>query len=418
MRRTKLITALLLSALTLCSCSENEANTGAIEDKISFSWWGNDVRHMYTMDGVDRFMESHPGISVKTKYGIWSGFETRNQVWMESKTEADVMQINYSWLLQYSQDGDGYYDMYKLGDIIDLSVYSEDYLEYGIMDGKLNALPIAMNTPTVYYNETIYEKYGLDIPKTWDDLFNAAKVLSKDDIYVLGIAKKQAIIMMYSYYEQLTGKAAFDREGNFLLDYKDMEEILKFYKKLIDEKVLQPIDDFGKGSFVDGTISGTIIWVSDAGNYCTALEDGKGKPVLGSYPTMEDAKASGRYMKPATMYAISANTKHPEEAAKLVDYLVNDSGFALLQGTEKGVPVSSKAIETLKNKDALGTYEYEASKAMAEDAELMNVLYPAMENDNALEVFRNNVLDYLFDKRELEEVAKDICDGIKQAISK
>lgn len=410
------LAALLAGCIALSGCSQNNHTDNDSRTNIAFSWWGNDVRHMYTMDGVDLFMEKNKDISVDINYGIWTGYEIKNKVWMKSKTEADVMQINYSWLFDYSGDGEGYYDLNKLSDIIDLSKYDETILSYGTQEGKLNAIPIAMNTPTVYFNEAIYEKYGLEIPKTWDDCFKVAKVLSKDNIYVFGIAKKQAIVMLYAYYEQLTGKKAFDEDGKFLLKEEDIQEILIFYKKLIDEKVLQPIDDYAKAAFVNGELSGTIIWVSDAGNYCNALQDAGGKPVLGTYPTMAGAKSTGKYMKPATLYAISANTEHPEEAAKLLDFLVNDGEFALMQGTEKGVPVSEKALAALNDNNALGTFEYEASQAMKEQAGEMEILYPAYENDAALNAFKDNALEYLYDKVELDIIAEKICEDIRAAL--
>ena len=100
------------------------------------------------------------------------------------------MQINVGWLSQYSADGNGYYDLEKLSGLIDLSNFSEDILKYGRRNGKLNAIPIAMNAETVYINKTLYERCGLGIPKTWDDLFAAAKVMSKDGIYPMSGAAK------------------------------------------------------------------------------------------------------------------------------------------------------------------------------------------------------------------------------------
>ena len=39
-------------------------------------------------------------------------------------------------------------------------------------NGKLNALPIAFNSYEFYYNALIWEKYNLEFPESWDDLFN------------------------------------------------------------------------------------------------------------------------------------------------------------------------------------------------------------------------------------------------------
>ena len=69
------------------------------------------------------------------------------------------MQINYGWLSQYSPDGEGYYDLYQLSDYIDLSGYSQADLDFGTVNGKLNALPIAYNSTVTFYNKDIFDKY-------------------------------------------------------------------------------------------------------------------------------------------------------------------------------------------------------------------------------------------------------------------
>ena len=125
---------------------------------------GNDARHAYTMDGVDEFQKQNPDIDVEYHYGDWNGYEKRMQVWMKSHTETDVMQINYAWLDTYSRDGSGYYDLYQLKDYIDLDNFTKEDLAFGEKNGKLNAIPIAFNTSTVYYNKKIYDAYGLSLP--------------------------------------------------------------------------------------------------------------------------------------------------------------------------------------------------------------------------------------------------------------
>ena len=101
----------------------------------------------------------------------------RKQVWMISQTETEVMQINYAWLDTYSRDGSGYYDLYQLKDYIDLDNFTKEDLAFGEKNGKLNAIPIAFNTSTVYYNKKIYDAFGLSLPESWDDYFKAAKML-------------------------------------------------------------------------------------------------------------------------------------------------------------------------------------------------------------------------------------------------
>ena len=170
MRKAILPLLLIVVTLFLSGCGNNTVITANSEQiNLSLSWWGNDVRHEYTLAAVKEFERQHPEINVVCHYSDWSGYQKRSDALMASNTEADVMLINYAWIQQYSPDGDTYYDINLLTDYIDLSNFSPDELDFGMQEGKLNALPTALNTQTVYINKTIYDQYGLDVPQTWDD---------------------------------------------------------------------------------------------------------------------------------------------------------------------------------------------------------------------------------------------------------
>lgn len=409
-------------AVTGCSLADSGSNqnTETLEPptSISFSWWGNDNRHEYTMNGISIFEEQNPSIKVKKGYGVWQGFEKRMQVAMESHTESDVMQINYAWLDQYSSDGNGFYDLYKLSDYIDLSNFSENDLQYGIKEGKLNALPIAFNSYEFYYNKKIWDKYGLEFPENWDDVFAAAEVMKEDGIYPFGFVKKQAFMVAISWFEQTKGKYVFTESGQLNIDENELGEMISFYCKMIDEKVMIPVDDFDKAKFSDGKVAATLCWVSDAGNYCKALEGKGGEPGIGGYIIPKQAKLSGWYIKPATMYAISSYSEHPEEAAMLIDFLINSPDMAALQMSEKGVPVSKTARETLQNiPNSEMEYEFMASKYMNENIDKLEVIKPIMENDEIISAFKEYGDEYIYDKMTLEECSENLYSVIKKVIN-
>ena len=43
-------------------------------------------------------------------------------------------------------------------------------------DGKMYTLPFSKSTEVLYYNKTFFDAHGLQLPKTWDDLDNFAKI--------------------------------------------------------------------------------------------------------------------------------------------------------------------------------------------------------------------------------------------------
>lgn len=410
-------TAVLLMLMTvlLSGCgqqTDNQVNEAKDVTKIEFSWWGNDPRHLYTMEGVDLFMVQNPDINVDYRYGIWNGYETRNKVFMNSHTEPDLMQINFSWLSQYSSDGEGYYDLYKLKDYVDISGFTEADLSFGEVNGKLNALPIAYNSTVIFYNKDVFEKYGAPIPETWDDLFTAAELMRDDGVYPLGAVKKHVFLLLIAYYEQTTGRNMFDENGKCLMEKEDFIYLLDFYKKLIDEKVLMPVDQFDRSLLSTGELAGAIFWISDISNYCSSIES-SGTPVLGKYLSVEpNNPVVGWYKKPATMYAISASTDYPEAAGRLLDFLLNNPDMAVLQGTEKGIPVSAHALEAIENEGLLTGYSVEANDQMIAAADSLRVMLPVMEDETLIDSFKANADAYIYDKATVEEVAENIIkDG-------
>lgn len=194
----KAVVACMLCYLTMLSgcnsiSTDNQSQNVLYQENtknIVFSWWGGDVRNRYTLNAIDYFENSNKDISVQCKYGVWAGYSRKQNIFMKSHEEPDVMMINYDWLSLYSSDGDGFYDMYQLGDDIELSNYTANVLKYGEINGRLNAIPIAFNTQTFYYNKNLLDRYGIETPETWNDMFAAAEVLSKDDIYLYSISDK------------------------------------------------------------------------------------------------------------------------------------------------------------------------------------------------------------------------------------
>ncbi len=404
----------LMSAL-LCGCSIGQKNTASeylqkAEDEttISFAWWGNDPRHQYTLSGIRIFEEKNPDIRVNHSYGVWDGYETRNRVYMKSHTNADVMQINYSWLDSYSPDGTGYYDLRTLSDELDLSSYSESDLQLCTVNGHLNALSIAYNMPVFFYNKDIYDRYGLPLPTSWDDLFTAAERMAPDGLYPIGMVKKHMFLSVIAWFEQKTGRTVYTEDGIYCGTAADWKEMLLFYRELIEKKVIPEVTDFGATDFTSGRTAGAVCWASDASRYSSALTESGTNVVIGDNLKLPDALRSGWYMKPATLYAISATTQHPKEAARLLNFLLNDADMAKLQGTEKGVPISNAALEALQSAHLLDSLEYEASQQIREMQDTIEVMPTALETSELTDTFKTVADKYLYNRSDLDSCAQEI----------
>ncbi len=401
--------ALTMFPFLLSSCAEKQVIRAQQEQtEITLSWWGNDDRNEYTIEAVREFERLHPEIKVKCSYSEWSGYESRSRVQMVSATEADVMQINFSWLSQYSPDGKGYYNIEDLSDVIDLSNFSEEMLAYGRRGGILNAIPIAMNTETLYINKTLYQSYGLDVPQTWDDLFHAAAVMKKDDIYPFGAAAKSVWLYFITYAEQVSGKPFMKDDHSIGFSAAEFQLMVELYVRMIQEHVMPQVEYFERINIDNSIYGGTVAWVSDAENYLgNAMKNGNEVVVADYTAITPEQTGKGWYAKPATLYAVSVNTDHPTEAAQLLDFLLNSQEMALLQGIEKGIPLSASARSWLEEENMLNGLQYEASLCM-EQTEGLSPMYPFMENTNMLNAFIDACNAVLYEKQTAEDAGKEL----------
>ncbi|AEH50489.1 ABC transporter substrate-binding protein [Pseudothermotoga thermarum] len=393
---------------------------------IRFSWWGGTDRHNATLKAIEIFEKKYPNIKIKAEYAGWSGYFEKQAVQMAGGTEADVMQINWPWLPIFSPDGTGFYDLYKLSDIIDLSNFPPEVLQLGTVNGKLNGIPVSMTGRVFWYNKTVYDKYGVPIPKTWDDLFAAAKKFPKT-IYPIIAGSYDGWLISHLYATQVLDKPMLAVDGTLLWTVDDFKVALGFYKKLIDNRVTPKIPEIaaegGTGdvpiaqlpSFIMGNYAGLYEWTSAIGKTAEPVAQKGMQLVMGGIPTGPDSKDSGILFKPSMLFAISKNTKYPREAAIFLNFLLNDPDAALALGLTRGVPISKSAYEALQKAGKLAGLEVEGLEYLL-SVPSKHPLSPYFE-DSRLQTLYREIIDAIsYGTMSVDQAAVEMHKRVQQIL--
>ena len=348
----KLVSGVIASLLFSCTATWAQQPV-----ELRMSWWGGNSRHQATLKALEAFEKKYPDIKVKAEYTGWDGHLSRLTTQIASGTEPDVMQTNWPWLIIFSKNGEGYYDLNKLKDQLDLSQYQAKDLQSTTVKGKLNGLPISVNAPVFYYNDVSWKKAGLAYPKTWDELFAAGKVFQQklgDNYYPYAMVDQDVILLLNAYMMQKYQKPMFDNDGKFTWDDAQWAEAFSFVKRLSDDRVVpspKKLSSYGKGNlyemkpWIAGEWGGTFTWNISIRMYINNLTP-PAHLVLGDYVMQPGTTESGVYFKTAQMFSVAKSTRHPKEAAMLVNFLLNDPQSIAALGLERGIPLS-KAAETL-----------------------------------------------------------------------
>lgn len=332
---------------------------------LRLSWWGGSDVHRSYLAAIKRFEAKYPHISVKAEYTGWAGHLERLTTQIAGETAPDVMQINWNWLVLFSRAGDGFYDLRKLAGEIELDQFDADSLGMGSVRGRLNAIPVSMAARLFYYNATTYERAGLGLPKTWDELL-AAGPLFRDrlgaDYYPLDLNLQDVVAIARTWHIQQTGAALVDEaHAQLNADVDQSIAAARLYQQLVDQHVVPGARErasFGNvppqemRPWITGRYAGVHQWVSAIGKSADTLEAGQ-RIALGDFPLMAGAKDAGLLYRPAMLMAVNRNTRHAREAGLLVNFLLNDPEAARIFEVKRGAPVSKRALQVLHDSGSL-----------------------------------------------------------------
>lgn len=426
-----LLSVIGLSTMLFAGCGKKDNASSSDKDgkiTIRFSWWGDKNRNKATKAAIRAFEKKHPKIKVKSEIYPISSMDQKIGTQMAGGTEPDVMQGLYAWLPQYSKNGDGYYDIEKLKKDFDLSQYSNSTLDQGRSPSNkvLNGIPHGKNTMEIALNWSQFEKLGIkEVPKTWDDYIEAAKKFPEGSH---PIVNPTPTFMVMTYLQQLTGKSPYTEKNKFNYTKDELKDGLKWYKKMVDNKVFvsrkEYLDAVGSQSL---PVASTAKWINGewAGDYEwsggllaneEALEAKDQKVIIAPIPEIENAKTTGAITKPTFLFYISKNSKHPKEAAKLLQFLFNEKEGIELMGTSRGVPESKIAAKTLEDEGKVtgivkDAYDYgEKVEGIPE--------VPNLENSDLMNDWQQQLENFELGQSSLDQTADALYSQIKSTLTK
>ena len=189
-------------------------------------------------------------------------------------------------------------DQYITGFFAEGSIYDNE--------GTLYSLPFNKSTEVLYYNKTIFAKYGWNVPQTWDDVVDICEKfaatteyqnLVKDGKQVAGFSyDSEANLFItftqqwggqYTGYENVTGNGtAVGENGWILFDNAQSKEAIKFYYENFQKGHMVTTTFFGTNYSSDAFKAGQCIMTlgSSAGASYNVPTDGSFEVGVAAYP--------------------------------------------------------------------------------------------------------------------------------------
>lgn len=192
-------------------------------------------------------------------------------------------------------------------------------------DGKYYGIPKATNTIALYYNKDMFKAKGLDPdkpPQTWDELVDAARKLTDPAANVYGLAfsakASEEGTFQFLPWVQMAGGSydAINSQGAI--------KALDIWKTIIGEKLASP-DSLTRGQWDStGTFNSgnAAMAISGPWELDRMIQEAKFDWGVALLPVPEPGAERSSAMGDFN-WAIFADTEHPEEAFKVLEYFAS-----------------------------------------------------------------------------------------------
>lgn len=423
-----LATAAALAMLASgCSSSPSSSSGDGGNVTIRFTWWGNDLRNKQTQQVIDAFQASHPNVTVKAEPGVWSSYWDKLATTTAANDSPDVIQMDQAYIAEYGGRG-ALLDLSKQGNV-DTSKIDQDALKSGQVSGKQYGLSTGQNAKAVMINTKMFQDYGVPIPDdktwTWDDYARTAAQIAA----AAGKAGQTNYGSSYSLtdsdlntWAMQHGESLYSADGGLGFDEGTaasfFQNVLNLRNKgaappanIATEDISAPVE---QTLFATGKTAMSWWWTNQVNALQSALKTEV--KILRAPSSTGSAKDNGMSYKPSMFWSVSSRSKHPKEAAEVVNYMLNNLDAAKSILTERGFPTNSEVQTAI---DPLLTPADKAAAAFLKDIKpdlKSGPPVPPTGSSGVQALIQRYSTDVLFDRKSPSDAAKGLMQEAKGMI--
>ena len=391
--KRKVLAVVLLAALVLCPVlSACDGFKMTESDKLTFYCVGEGGDELYEfLKKYNKYCAVNDGFEDSVEF---ISFESYNEMNSALATELmagggpDIMSLTQTYPFEKLVRNNALADIDEIVDTydadVDFSEFNKSIMDSGVIDGKRCILPLYYRMNALYTTEGKLRDLGFD-PETvkYEDILKAYED-EKVSEYLINPYSADAFFLSFirKYIDFYKGTADFESDEFRKLAKNFKSAILNggSYAELFaeepaqSENMFEPKDNSGyifsanEEQYYGGSLS------TFAREYIFALEYGQEPPML--FP---DYNPSGEVTASIEVgFAINANCKKMDKAAKLIEYLLSDSSQGYFGGGRDdtyseglSLPVKNSVFENAV-KEALDFNDFWGYKFSADVVEKKN----------------------------------------------
>lgn len=353
MKKALLTLCVILMGFTMVfAAGVAETQQAETETTIRWAYWGSGERVTISQEAIDLYQSRNPGIKINPEVSGGAGDHF-------VKVDTQLAGGNGPDIIQMGGNIPDYADVLLpldsyAGTILNTAVVDPSAIASGTIGGKLLGFSTGVTMPSLVYNKSMIERAGVPLPKTSMTYpeFRAYLMQLKTKL-PSGVYPMQDIGVMsnnstpFGYWARYNGTPLYtDATSSTDVKASDAQKYLELFRDYRKNGLIPPADiasgyaenNADTSALIAGKVAIAYLYTNQLGGYQAATTD---ELRLMEFPGAAETKAL--WQAPSQFYTINKDSKHPEEAIKFINFLVNDPDAARILGSNRGASASSSA---------------------------------------------------------------------------
>lgn len=384
LRRVLRMGVLAVASMAVMATAACGSGNGTSADKPSTGSTGKPVTLTYwswtkgSAEAVAAFNQAHTDIKVKFEEipaGSAGGYSKISDA-IKAGNGPDVFNAEYAALPNFVSSG-------YVADITDKFTdndqqgYNPKAVQLTTLGGKEWAVPNDVGVQTMFYRKDLFKKYGLAVPKTWQQFSQEAKQVASahPGTYLANLTVDDAATLD-AMVQQAGGQWFSTSDSSWKLDFNDAgtQQVTNLWQGMIDHKSLSPDASYSTAFNADvakGKILTILLASWQAAYNVTSFPKLAGKWGVAPMPSFDGQPASG--VNGGSSYAINKDSKNIDAAVEFAKWMASDTTAIKARvgdGTSSPYFADSNALQTAKasfkssyygNQDLYSVFEQSAN---------------------------------------------------------
>lgn len=410
-KQTHVMVAALGVVALAAGCGSGGGSEEGGDVTIEFmQWWEPELPDGEFAALIEQFEEENPGIDVELLSGPYASIKDQVIAGSASGTMPDVLGLDGAWV----------HDFATQGSIADLSAamsdagYDDSQLAAQVqVDGATRMIPVVNFAYPMFVNNSLLEQAGVEVPTTWSEFQSAAQAVvdsgsgASGFVAALGLEKPNGINIDILPWTWASGGTMLSEDGGPAVNNEDVTATIEFIKEMWDAGVIAPggLTMAEQDKVEEFTNERVAMMVSSLAHINLIREN---NPEL-DFSVVPLPVQDGYTGESGVRYAswgigMSANTEHPEQSWKLIEFLMSEGANGQLSALANGFPGNANV-----------TPDFTESDPLFEDAfNIWQAGYPVSEftglplADELMRVFDEELQQVLAEDKPIDEALGNI----------